>query len=101
MGLEESGSTTRVSSLSRHTWLNSVLGLSLRNQSSKVPEVGHSGAADWFCTVTLSLVKWKAGNRTTGVRVSARAGPGITATSIQATKVATSRLVTVFMVFSL
>src|SRR5215470_3026882 len=67
MGLEASGSTTRVSSLSWHSWLNSALGLSLRYQSSNAPDVGHSGAAVWFCAFTLSLVKWKAGNTTTGV----------------------------------
>src|SRR5262245_17081598 len=101
MGLESSGSTTRVSSLSWHTWLNSVLGLSLRSHTSNVPDVRHSGATDWFCTVTSSLLVYQPGNTTTGVSGSARIGPGITVTSIQATTVATSRFVSVLIVFSL
>ena len=44
-----------------------VLGLSFRNQSSKTPELGHSGATTWSRTTTSSFVKWKAGKTTTGV----------------------------------
>ena len=45
-----------------------MLGLVFWNQSSNDPDAGQSGATVWLRAVTSSLVKWKAGNRTTGVR---------------------------------
>ncbi|WP_345028299.1 hypothetical protein [Kutzneria kofuensis] len=63
------------------------------NQSWKLPDRGQFGSVVWSRTVTWSLVRWNAGNSTTGVRPGeeASAVPGSTASATAAATAARIR----------
>jgi hypothetical protein len=55
--------------------LENALGSSFRKKTRNEPELGHSGATVWWCTMTRRVVKKYAGNTTTGAPEAWLSGP--------------------------